>query len=70
MNDRTAAVAALAADRVDVVFTGPAEYVVIHEKTGAEPVVAIERDGYHSTIYTRVDSGITAVDQLRARRSP
>ncbi|GAB3240595.1 phosphate/phosphite/phosphonate ABC transporter substrate-binding protein [Mycolicibacterium hippocampi] len=65
VNDRTAAAAALAADRVDVVFTGPAEYVVIHEKTGAEPIIAIERDGYRSSIYTRADSGITSLDQLR-----
>lgn len=68
VNDRTAAAAALQADRVDVVFTGPAEYVVIHEKTGAEPIVAIERDGYHSTIYTTADSGITSVDQLRGKK--
>ena len=68
VNDRTAAAAALQADRVDVVFTGPAEYVVIHEKTGAEPIVAIERDGYHSTIYTKADSGITSLVQLRGKK--
>jgi phosphonate transport system substrate-binding protein len=68
VNDRTAAAAALQADRVDVVFTGPAEYVVIHEKTGAEPIVAIERDGYHSSIYTKADSGITSLDQLRGKK--
>lgn len=68
VNDRTAAAAALQADRVDVVFTGPAEYVVIHERTGAEPIVAIERDGYHSAIYTKADSGITELDQLRGTK--
>ena len=68
VNDRTAAAAALQADRVDVVFTGPAEYVVIHERTGAEPIIAIERDGYHSTIYTTTDSGITEVDQLQGKK--
>jgi phosphonate transport system substrate-binding protein len=68
VNDRTAAAAALQSDRVDVVFTGPAEYVVIHERTGAEPIVAIERDGYRSSIYTRADSGITGVEQLRGKR--
>jgi phosphonate transport system substrate-binding protein len=67
VNDRTAAAAALQADRVDVVFTGPAEYVVIHEKTGAQPIVAIERDGYHSSIYTKADSGITSPEQLRGK---
>lgn len=68
VNDRTAAAAALQADRVDVVFTGPAEYVVIHERTGAEPIVAIERDGYHSCVYTRSDSGITELGQLRGKK--
>lgn len=68
VNDRTAAAAALQADRVDVVFTGPAEYVVIHEKTGAQPIVAIERDGYHSCIYTTADSGITSLEQLRGTK--
>jgi phosphonate transport system substrate-binding protein len=68
VNDRTAAAAALQADRVDVVFTGPAEYVVIHEKTGAEPIVAIERDGYRSCIYTSADSGKTSLDQLRGTK--
>jgi phosphonate transport system substrate-binding protein len=68
VNDRTAAAAALQADRVDVVFTGPAEYVVIHEKTGAEPIVAIERDGYHSTIYTGADSDITSLEELRGKK--
>lgn len=68
VNDRTAAAAALQSDRVDVVFTGPAEYVVIHEKTGAEPIVAIERDGYRSAIYTTVDSGITTLEGLRGKK--
>lgn len=64
VNDRAAAAVALASDRIDLVFTGPAEYVVIHEKTNAEPVVAIERPGYHSCIYTSADSGITSLDDL------
>ncbi len=68
VNDRTAAAAALQANRLDVVFTGPAEYVVIHERTGAEPIVAIERDGYRSCIYTRADSGIERLDQLRGKK--
>ena len=68
VNDRTAAAAALQADRVDVVFTGPAEYVVIHEKTGATPIVSIKRPTYHSVIYTRTDSGITDLGQLRGQK--
>lgn len=64
VNDRAAAAVALASDRIDLVFTGPAEYVVIHEKTNATPVVAIERPGYRSCIYTSADSGITSLDDL------
>lgn len=68
VTDRTAAAAAMQADRLDVVFTGPAEYVVIHERAGAQPIVAIERDGYRSCIYTRADTGITSLDQLRGKK--
>ncbi|HYZ67795.1 MAG TPA: PhnD/SsuA/transferrin family substrate-binding protein, partial [Mycobacterium sp.] len=66
--DRTAAAAALQSDRVDTVFTGPAEYVVIHEKTGATPIVAIQRPTYHSVIYTKADSGIENLEGLRGKK--
>ena len=62
--DRVAAAAALGADQVDVVFTGPAEYVVMQARTDASPIVAIKRENYRSCIYTSAESGITSVDQL------
>lgn len=64
VSDRTAAAAAIETDQVDIVFTGPAEYVVIHERTDAVPVVAIRRPGYRSCIYTSATSGVTSLDQL------
>lgn len=64
VNDRAAAAAALDADRVDVVFTGPAEYVVIHERTGAVPIVAIRRPDYHSCVYTTTESGVSSLTDL------
>jgi phosphonate transport system substrate-binding protein len=64
VNDRVAAAAALEADRVDLVFTGPAEYVVLNARTDAAPVVAIRRPDYHSCIYTKSDSAIADVDDL------
>lgn len=67
VNDRVAAAAALESDAVDVVFTGPAEYVVLNERTDAEPVVAIRRPDYHSCIYTTTDSGITEVSDLEGK---
>lgn len=68
VNDRTAAAAALDNDHVDIVFTGPAEYVVIHERTGAEPIVAIRRPGYRSCVYTKTGSGVTDVAQLQGKK--
>ncbi|RBO90371.1 phosphate/phosphite/phosphonate ABC transporter substrate-binding protein [Nocardia puris] len=68
VTNRTAAAAALQSDRVDVVFTGPAEYVVIHERTEAQPIVAIERDGYRSCVYTTGSSGVASLTDLRGQR--
>lgn len=64
VTDRTAAAAALENDEVDVVFTGPAEYIVLHERTDAEPIVALERPGYSSCLYTTADSGISDINDL------
>jgi phosphonate transport system substrate-binding protein len=68
VNDRTAAAAALDAADVDVVLTGPAEYVVIHERTDAQPVIAIRRDGYRSCIYTSAASGVRSLPDLRGKK--
>lgn len=68
VNDRTAAAVALDAGQLDLVFTGPAEYVAIHERTDATPVISINRPGYHSVVYTSADSGITKVEQLEGEK--
>lgn len=68
VNDRTAAAAALTSDSVDLVFTGPAEYVVLHERTDAEPIVSIERPGYRSVIYTSTESGVTKLEDLKGKK--
>lgn len=65
---RSAAAAALDADRADLVFTGPAEYVALRARVGVIPVVAIERPGYSSCIYTTTDSGAARLADLRGRR--
>lgn len=67
VNDRVAAAAALQSQQVDLVFTGPAEYVVLRERVGVEPVVAIKRVDYRSCIYTRADSGIGSVAELKGK---
>ena len=65
--DRTAAAVALQSDQVDVVLTGPAEYVVVRAKTNAVPFVAITRPNYRSVIAVQPDSDINAISELKGK---
>lgn len=66
--DRTAAAVALQSDQVDVVLTGPAEYVVVRAKTNAEPFVAITRPNYRSVIAVQPGSNISKVADLKGKK--
>jgi phosphonate transport system substrate-binding protein len=68
VNNRTAAAEALKARRVDLVMTGPAEYVVMRARTDAVPVIAIQRVDYYPNVVVRADSGITDVSGLKGKR--
>jgi phosphonate transport system substrate-binding protein len=68
VNNRTAAAEALRAKRVDLVFTGPAEYVVMRARTDAVPVIAVQRVDYYPNVVVRADSGITDVSQLKGKK--
>ena len=50
VSGRTVAVEAMAADQVDFVLTGPAEYVVFNARLDAQPVVTFKRPDYYSTV--------------------
>ena len=50
VSGRTVAVEAMAADQVDFVLTGPAEYVVFNARLDAVPVVGWQRPDYYSTL--------------------
>ena len=50
VSGRTVAVEAMAADQVDFVLTGPAEYVVFNARLDAQPVVTWVRPDYYSTV--------------------
>jgi phosphonate transport system substrate-binding protein len=67
VSDRTAAAAALQSDQVDVVLTGPAEYVVMRARTDIEPLVGIRRPGYRSVIGVPAESDIREVEDLAGR---
>lgn len=68
VNNRTAAAEALRAKRVELVFTGPAEYVVMRARTNAVPVIAIQRVDYYPNVVVRADSGITDVTGLKSKK--
>lgn len=68
VSSRTAAAELLKSERVDFVLTGPAEYVVMRQQTGAEPVVGFSRPDYFSGVIVMADSGITSVDDLEGRK--
>lgn len=68
VTNRTAAVEAMNAKRVDLVFTGPAEYVVFRTRTNSVPVIALSRVDYYANIVVRADSGITDILALKSRK--
>jgi phosphonate transport system substrate-binding protein len=68
VNNRTAAAEAVKAKRLDLVFTGPAEYVVLRTRANAVPVIALQRVDYYPNIVVRADSGITDVAGLKGKK--
>lgn len=67
VSSRTAAVEALNQDKVDLVLTGPAEYVVINELTDAKIVTAWQRPNYYAQIVTLSDGPIKSVQDLKGK---
>ena len=66
--NRTAAVEALNAKKVDLVLTGPAEYVVFKKRTDAKLVVGLARNEYFGTIVTLAGSGVDGVEDLKGKK--
>jgi phosphonate transport system substrate-binding protein len=67
VSGRTAAVEAMAADQVDFVLTGPAEYVVFKARMNAIPVVGWQRPDYFSQIAVLADGPIKTVEDFKGR---
>jgi phosphonate transport system substrate-binding protein len=67
VSSRTAAAEALKAKKVDFVLTGPAEYVVMRQRTNAEPIVGFGRPDYFAGIIVLADSGINTVKDLAGK---
>lgn len=68
LSSRTAAVEALKREKLDIVLTGPAEYVVMKKKAGALPLVALLRPEYYSAIITLKKNGIHRIRELRGSK--
>lgn len=66
--NRTAAVEALNAKKIDLVLTGPAEYVVFKKRTDAKLVVGFSRPEYYGSVVTLVGSGVDSVDDLKGKK--
>lgn len=66
--NRTAAVEALNAKKIDLVLTGPAEYVVFKKRTNAKLVVGFSRPEYYGSVVTLVGSGIDGVEDLKGKK--
>jgi phosphonate transport system substrate-binding protein len=68
VSNRTAAVEALRAKRVDFVITGPAEYVIINKLTDAKPLVGLSRPDYFCAIVVKADSKFIKPADLKGKK--
>ena len=68
VSGRTVAVEAMAADQVDFVLTGPAEYVVFNARLDAQPVVTFNRPDYYSTVVVLDGSSVMTPADLKGQK--
>ena len=68
VSGRTAAVEAMAADQVDFVLTGPAEYVVFNARLKAQPVVTWTRPGYYPNVVVLDASSVKSLAELKGQK--
>ncbi len=63
----TTAAIALQNDDVELVLTGPSEYVIIRARTNAVPIIALTRPNYHSVIVVPAASGTKTLTDLKEK---
>lgn len=68
VSGRTVAVEAMAADQVDFVLTGPAEYVVFNARLQAVPVVTWNRPDYFSSVAVLDSNPAKTVADLKGQK--
>lgn len=68
VSGRTVAVEAMAADQVDFVLTGPAEYVVFNARLDAQPVVSWARPDYYANVVVLDGSPVQTPADLKGAK--
>lgn len=68
VSGRTVAVEAMAADQIDFVLTGPAEYVVFNARLDAQPVVTWVRPDYYSTVVLLDEGAVAQPADLKGQK--
>lgn len=68
VSGRTVAVEAMAAEQIDFVLTGPAEYVVFNARLDAQPVVTWNRPDYYSNVVVLDASPVMSAEELKGQK--
>ncbi len=68
VSSRTSAVEAINQGKVDLILTGPAEYVVMKELTSPALVAGWQRPNYYAQVVVLADGPIRSVADLRGKR--
>ncbi len=68
VSDRTAAVTALENEQIDLVLTGPAEYVIFRSRTDVQPLVGLYRPDYTAVILVRKDDRFQSLGDLKGQK--
>lgn len=68
ISNRTAAATAMEFGQVDMVLTGPGEYVSMKNQTEVKGVVGITRPGYRSVIAVPASSDIETLEDLKGKK--
>lgn len=68
VSGRTTAIEAMAADRVDLVLTGPAEYVIFAQRTKGQPIVVWQRPDYYGHVIALADGPVKSLTDLKGKK--
>ncbi|MBU9723463.1 MULTISPECIES: PhnD/SsuA/transferrin family substrate-binding protein [Bacillaceae] len=69
LSDRTISTTALEYDQVDIILSGPSEYVLTKSAVPtAEPLAAVERDAYHTVFIVAEDSEFKTLEDLKGHK--